>query len=171
MSFTYKNQSAIYLPFIIIGAFFISIGLMSLLLFTLFNSLIVFATGEGISPFCNLLWLGVIAAGAGILISALSFRKRPFLSGSSDGLTVCKGWKSYSFSWQEIQSITHQKKKVSTFSKRKGFHYRPYYDYLLIDSANQPPLSLEVTYIEGGVDHLLEVIRSQFKNVQTEDLT
>ncbi len=48
---------------------------------------------------------------------------------------------------------------------------RAYYEYLLIDSDGQGSISLEITYIEGGTDNILQVLGSQFKNIKTEDKT
>lgn len=171
MSFTYKNQASLYHPIIIISIFLIAFGLCGFVLFRILHSFMNLTTGSGISPIFTLPWLSSIILGTTVLFSALSFRKRPFINGNADGLTIYKGWKSYHFPWDTIQSITYQKKMERTLFRYMDCLDRAYYEYLLIDSDGQGSISLEITYIEGGTDNILQVLGSQFKNIKTEDKT
>ena len=149
MSFSYKNRVALYLPFIMIAALFLTISLSGSLLFSLFSLFLDTVTGSGFPPFLGIIWFAFVGIAVFCLLSALYFRSRPFLLGDEAGLTVRKGWQTHRLSWQDIQSITHVMKKEHPLIRRRGLLDKPYFEYLLINSSDQKSLSLEITYIEG----------------------
>lgn len=171
MSFTYKNRVALYLPFIMIAALFLTISLSGSLLFSLFSLFLDTVTGSGFPPFLGIIWFAFVGIAVFCLLSALYFRSRPFLLGDEAGLTVRKGWRTHRFSWQDIQSITHVMKKEHPLIRRRGLLDKPYFEYLLINSSDQKSLSLEITYIEGGSGPLLQVLGTRIKNIETDDRT
>ena len=60
MSFTYKNRVALYLPFIMIAALFLTISLSGSLLFSLFSLFLDTVTGSGFPPFLGIIWFAFV---------------------------------------------------------------------------------------------------------------
>ena len=171
MSFSYKNRVALYLPFIMIAALFLTISLSGSLLFFLFSLFLDTVTGSGFPPFLGIIWFAFVGIAVFCLLSALYFRSRPFLLGDDTGLTVRKGWRTHRFSWKEIQSITHVLKKEHPLIRRRGLFDKSYFEYLFITLSDQKSLSLEITYIEGGSSPLLQVLGTHIKNIEIDDRT
>lgn len=171
MTFSYKNRVALYLPFIMVAGLFLTISLSGFVLFSLFNLFLDRVTGSGFPSYLHLAWSAPVGIALTCLLSALYFRSRPFLLGDDAGLTVRKGWRTYRFSWQDIQSITYVLKKKHPLIRRRGLLDKPYFEYLFINPSNQKSLSLEITYIEGGTGPLLQVLGTRIKTIEVDDQT
>lgn len=184
MPFQYKNKktsSRFWLVFALISTF-IALPLLFFGAFTvfLFSSVTKSKSPIGLFPSLGLPSLLLLIGLIVLIISIAKLKNSHYLiKGDDQGLAIHHSSRDYRFSWNDIESITYTRSKYplqlsspSPFSRmdRVGLLTRPFYTYLAINTKTQPAIQIEVTYIDGDLNMLLQQLQSFTPNVRVEDL-
>lgn len=182
MLFEYREKKSLPTFFLVFGIISLSLSLTMFVFIALF-SFIFASTGAGTFWIFPLLPAALLIGSVITLITAaikLS-SSHPLIRGDQQGLMILKRGQNYQFRWEDIDSILVTKSKyplqLQNFSPlpflhmdRTGILSRPYYFYLTINSRSVPePLQIEITYINGDINVLLQQLQTFTPNSLWQD--
>ncbi|MGT2906800.1 hypothetical protein [Streptococcus dentiloxodontae] len=182
MLFEYQVKKTLSPFFLIVAILLLSVSL-PMFVFTAFFSFLLSSTGSGLSWTFFLLPAILLISGVIILITAAIKRgsSHPLIRGDNQRLMINKRGQDYQFRWEDIDSIIVTKSKYplqfQNFSplpfihmNRTGILTRPYYFYLTVNSRSvQEPLQIEITYINGNINILLQQLQTLTPHITLQE--
>lgn len=171
MSFSYRIQSHFAIFFIILGIMFAG----SPLPFIAFFAYVQFTfarmgADSGINLWFILPLLIPVLFGISLLIFGISLGRRSLIKGDREGVLIGRPFKKEYFAWSDLESVIYLRTKEPLKGLgRRGLHYQTYYEYLTFVPYHKPPVQVEITYIKGSSQELLNQMASFGVRILWED--